>query len=240
MRRLSLSALFVSTVVSGFVACGGKVAFDGQPGQSTSSSGGHGGTTVSSTASVFDGPGPITSTGTVMTGPTSSVVVGVTSTGTSMSCDCTSVCTKLAGCGIPQQQCLNFCPQAGQATLDCLCNLPPNCQGFQQCLGMGPGTGAGGGMQGMKLPKICRDCVNQSAQGACQNEAGACFQNQECQAILDCHKQCGWGGPCVDQCDNQHPMGLADFQAFINCGACQQCPMQCGNSALNDYCPKPP
>ena len=97
-------------------------------------------------------------------------------------------------------------------------------QDFITCLssgGTGTGTGtkdAGGGTTGGSCGSLqtgnatCDSCMT----AKCCSQGGACSNDSECLAILDCFGNCS-SNSCYTTCENQHPSGVSDEQALYAC-----------------------
>jgi hypothetical protein len=250
MKRPYLSvALFSLLLGAGAVAsCGGKVVYDGQPNEGAGGAAASTGTSSSHTSATGGGgPGPGTGAGgSVTTGTTGSVTAVSSSTGPS--CGCAEFCTVLENCGVSAKQCKGFCNQVPESAKQCVCNLPPGCGGIGMCIGAGTGGMTGGTSVGSSgsggggnpgLPFQCKSCVNKAAANQCDSQFNACQNNADCLSILDCHKQCGYSPACSTKCEGQLPNGSSDFNALITCAACDNCPMECAGTGLQNYCVMP-
>jgi hypothetical protein len=221
LLRISAPTLLIPLAFA--VACSSEVdKVDGSGGSGGSGSGNVSSTTDSGTSSVAT----TTSTTTVATS------TSTTSGGNQCEQGCQHVidCIGFDGCSQLNVDCTNpmyECP--GTCLNDATCQQigtlasqnpdPALAACLQACQGMGTGGGGvGGGMQG----GTCQMC----AQNACQQQIGACFQNNACQAWLQCVSQCS-DGACVADCDAMNPNAAPQSTAVKDC-ACTQCDMQCG------------
>ena len=229
MMKASLSWAALAAAASilvGMGACGGKVVADGITGN-----GGAGGAGGSSSTIQ-----PVTSTS---TGPTtnSSVSVGPTSVSSGPPvCSCQAMCQNLQACGLSGPECPSYCDQIPPSVQGCVCQSAGlGCGAVEQCFsGTGPGpttTGVGGGGGG--ITPECADCANQQP---CDMQAGQCFDNAECQALVDCASGCDWGFGCLNGCVSQHPNGGGAFSTLVNCAICGSCYEVCATSSLAGYC----
>lgn len=218
MRFLSLAGLAGALIVG--IACGGKVVVDGGGG-----SGGMGSTTTTTTTNVT-GTNSVTASAT-----------GTMSTSSGSSCSCESFCSVLQSCGFAGVECPSFCEGTDPQVMQCACDNQANCDAVSKCFS-GPGTGStgvggSGGGSGAPSPE-CWSCVNDGS--LCPMEAGACGENPDCVAIIECHESLGWTYAATGQCDPLYPDGYNDYYAYVSCAACQSCFEPCADSSLATYC----
>ena len=240
LRSLGLAPFLI--LVAG---CGGKVVFDGVPGESPGGQGGHGGAGGSSAsaggrtgAGGATGQGGAAAANQASSGVNGSTTTGPTPTGPTPACSCTEICAKLGTCGFMVPNCEVGCGMATPAQQQCFCDLPSNCQGAQNCINQAAGSSSSGGSGSGGFPsQACSQCRVMAAQGPCSSDYQACKQNPECNAIRQCHQQCGYDVACVAQCDEAHPSGQAAYQAYLGCAVCGTCMMQCASDAIYmTYC----
>ncbi len=212
LRPSFLRPLLPLTLV---VACSNSVeTADGSGG---SGSGSSGDVTVGTTAST-----------TSSTSSTTSSTTASTTTGGGTECemacqhlqDCTGfdVCSQFnqLDCSNPQSDCPSACiNDASCAEILALAQNQPS-PTLQACIGACQGGGTGGGMQGS-----CSDC----AQNSCTAQIGACFQDNACQAWLNCAGMCS-DAACYATCDTNNPNAGAARQAVVDC-ACTDCNAAC-------------
>lgn len=231
MRNALLSgiALAWGGLVVAMGACGGKVVFDGAPGDGA---GGAGGATTSATTGTFS-----TATTTTTSGPTVSSSV---TTSSGPGCSCPSACNTMQACGLIGPECQAFCGDFTPQQTQCVCQNAGSCFAVEQCFsGTGPGPsavsstgqGTGGG-----IPGACQDCGDVAVQGACAMVADQCVNSAECAALLQCLDGCGYTYPCINKCSEQHPNGFEDFYYLIDCVVCQECYPPCAGTTLASFC----
>ena len=223
MPRFAPFALALAPVAL-FAACGGNVAVERASGASTGAT----------TTTVTTGTATTTSTATTTTtDPTTTTSITTTSTDTTPvpACECSTLQGFLNGCGYPAPaDCAGF-PEA-----DCVCaSMESGCTSMlANCFDVGVG-GSSPGEPG--LPVACRKCFVKAVQGACALELDACKQNPECQAELDCHKECQYTAACNAACDAAHPKGAQAYAALVMCADCIECEAECEATDLFEtYC----
>jgi hypothetical protein len=226
MHRPSLLGVFAGlnvSIVLWIGACGGKVVAEPELGE-----GGAGGSTTSSVST--SNSSSVVTTGTATTTVTSS---------TGPSCDCNGFCQPLQQCGFAGVECPSFCGQVPPDVQQCVCANAGNCQAITDCVsgpGPGPGSGGAGGVGGGngQPSEACFNCAGNV--DGCSFQYQQCDQNPECQGLLQCHQDCGWGFECNGLCDPQFPGGMGAFQAVIECAICEPCFEPCSSSSLGSYC----
>lgn len=94
-------------------------------------------------------------------------------------------------------------------------------------MGQGGAGGAGGGAPACEaVPGECGQCLYTE----CQESYCACYANPECAALGTCLNACDPADPdyqqCTQDCQTQHPGGIADAALVGNCSD-QNCQPQC-------------
>jgi hypothetical protein len=82
----------------------------------------------------------------------------------------------------------------------------------------------------------CQECVNCAAEGLCTDELSTCALNQDCVDLVACLEPC-MDQQCFDMCGMQFPNGILDYNSYVECLFCQECPTDCGTDP--GACPVP-
>lgn len=72
----------------------------------------------------------------------------------------------------------------------------------------------------------CQDCQTCALAGPCAAKLETCLANPECVKLSECAKACNGVKACQDGCVAQHPDGVSDATALIQC-AIDACPGKC-------------
>lgn len=217
MKYLLLAGFGGALIVG--VACGGNVVVDG--------AGGTG------------GAGPTTNNSTSSSSSSSSVTTSSSmSTSSGPVCSCAEFCAVLQGCGLSGVECPSYCADIDPQTILCACSsAPAGCDAVTQCFGSSTvvtTAGVGGGGGGSGTPTLeCFECIDNAP---CALEFGACNNNPDCEAIVDCHDMLDWTFEAVGQCDPFYPNGYDDYYAVMSCAVCKSCFEPCAQSSLATYC----
>lgn len=176
------------------------------------------------------------------TSTTSSTTTTTASTTTTTTTTTTGDC---GGSGGPCAQCLSDqCPD-----LWCACYEDAQCTGLLQCLqGCGGPACKQGCLSnfpgGIATATLLGDCSATLCDGTCPggqklddcqkcrwtqcgDETATCLANPECNALVQCVKDCGpQNPPCLDQCAADHPDGLLDLSKVTSCTQAE-CAAEC-------------
>lgn len=154
--------------------------------------------------------------------------------------DCEAACCKIeTDCGFPIT--CDLINGAMNGILDCENNQPAaDC--FGACVVAAECAAIGSIATGDIDEGLC-DCINQCPGGdqicggctlclsqACTNEFGACQQDTNCTAFLNCVQQNACADQaCMTDCQTQNPGAATDALVVCTCGSCSaDCP-QCGS-----------
>ncbi|MRG95945.1 hypothetical protein GF068_29090 [Polyangium spumosum] len=127
-----------------------------------------------------------------------------------------------------QQQCAQQYPNAIDTYVDIL-----DCIFCQECgssCGVDPmAFGCPASCDNQNNCQSCFDC-SMAMGGICEDDLQICLNNPECTMLSACINMCPAGDvQCQVQCEQTHPFGVADYNAIIICGVCQECPNDCNN-----------
>jgi hypothetical protein len=73
----------------------------------------------------------------------------------------------------------------------------------------------------------CSTCTTCAINGPCATLYSACQQDSDCESIDQCFFTCGSDPTCQQECLDDNPDGVADYQAITTCIDCTQCAKDC-------------
>ena len=76
----------------------------------------------------------------------------------------------------------------------------------------------------------CDSCANCSLNGTCAAAANGCFNDQDCNALLDCLQACV-DDTCANACADAHPSGMNLYMDMAVCVYCQGCYVDCDGAS---------
>jgi hypothetical protein len=81
------------------------------------------------------------------------------------------------------------------------------------------------GTAAFALTAACGACAQVAVQGACKQQAEACFNDPTCTAAASCVQACAPGDAvCIKACQQGSPA----LGALADCVVCNECPNECG------------
>lgn len=83
-------------------------------------------------------------------------------------------------------------------------------------------------------PQNCDECTQfaTTGMGPCSGDVQACWNHNDCAAMLECFDGCGGSGFCVQECIKDHLSGYDVYEEIFLCVCDEACPLLCDSEPI--------